>query len=164
MWLVTTQGFYSAVSHWDADDTIIVRARVKGDLVNLDRQIPGLKGRMFQDRSADYPWRVFVSREEWALACARLAGEVDYGNFKSAVGKRQGHARAGVYHSLWSVLTRLERGFEKRYYGRWRDIDLFPARKDGGPLFDDEEQDPLPAFPFTSESRSITRSRGRRRR
>jgi hypothetical protein len=116
MWLMTTQGFYSVVAHRDLPGVMLVRARAKADLIALDRQIPGLEARITCDERADYLWRAAASREEWALALARLANEVDYDNFKSAVAARQGHKRAGVYHAVWSALTRIEKGFAKRYY------------------------------------------------
>lgn len=116
MWLMTTQGFYSVVAYRGTADTMLVRSRAKGDLTNLDRQIPGISRRISKDKRADYLWRATCSREEWALALARLAAEVDYDNFKTAVAKRHGHKRAGIYHAVWDALTRIEKGFAKRYY------------------------------------------------
>lgn len=129
MWLMTTQGFYSVVAHRTQADLFIVRARVRKDLAALERQLPGVEAEIYEDRSADYRWRVLVTREDWALAVSRLALEVDYANFKSAVRDRQGARRANAYHRVWDVLTGLEPKFWKRYGASWKttmlDDDLF---------------------------------------
>jgi len=120
MWVTTTQGFYSAVAHRTKPGVLLIRCRVKGDLDALKRQIPSLKP--FRDGTADYPWRAEVSQADWMMAVARLAGEVDYDNFKNEVTRRQGKRRAGVYMRVWSALTQLERDFQRRYYGyRWEE-------------------------------------------
>lgn len=117
MWLMTTQGFYSAVENWHDRETVLVRGRVRADLKRLSRQLPDadINRRIYRDRSADYPYRLKLTKEEWATATARLAKGIDYGNFKGAVSKRLGHKRAGVYHRVWSVLLDLERDA----WGRW---------------------------------------------
>lgn len=115
MWTITTQGAYSTVAHRSKPGTLLVRCRVQEDLRNLEAQVPGVKDRMYEDRSADYPWRAEVSIEEWAMALARLACAIDYDNFKNAVSKRQGAARSSIYHGVWNVLTKLEPGFWPRY-------------------------------------------------
>lgn len=139
MWLTTTQGFYSAVAHRDLPGILLVRSRAREDLVNLDKQIPGLAARIDYNEHADYCWRVAVSTEEWALAVARLATTVDYDNFKNAVAARQGHERAGVYHRVWDAITAIEPGFRARYYGQWRKYDSLLGLDDLPPLADHRE-------------------------
>jgi hypothetical protein len=107
MWLVSTQGFYSVVRHRRDPDKLIVRGRVRQDLEALREQIPAL--RVFSDDSADYRWRAVVTEAEWVVAVAQLATEIDYDNFKSAVGERQGHERARVYGHVWGELLSLQR-------------------------------------------------------
>lgn len=116
MWLMTVDGFYSAVAHRELPDMLLVRARAKADLRRLDRYVPGVSRRIFRDADADYLWRVVVSREEWALTLARMGTEVEYDNFKSAVARRS-RPRERIYHRVWAELTRIERGFDRRYYG-----------------------------------------------
>ncbi|HEX7088663.1 MAG TPA: hypothetical protein VF192_00910, partial [Longimicrobiales bacterium] len=123
MWLVTTQGFYSAVAHWKKPDIILVRARVRADLNRLERQLPdaNIKRRVYRDKRADYPYRIELTREEWATALMDLAVKIDYGNFKSAVGRRQGWNREKVYHRVWDVLVDLEPDhWGRRFGGRWK--------------------------------------------
>jgi len=106
MWILTTQGFYSAVAHRDVPDTVIVCARTREDIEALRRQIPGIEP--FEDPAADYRHRAVVGRPEWVAAVAQLASEVDYDNFKNAVAKSQGSTRAALYGEVWSVLRRLQ--------------------------------------------------------
>jgi hypothetical protein len=119
MWVVTTRGFLSAVEHREEPDTIIVRARVRGDLDQLKPVVKGLRRRAFRDDSADYCYRVHVTREEWREALSLFGERIDYGNFKDAVKQEQGPVRAGIYMSVWSALTRLESRFAERYYGAY---------------------------------------------
>jgi hypothetical protein len=53
-----------------------------------------------------------VQKYAWTQILAGLAEETDYDNFKSAVARHQGRARAASEHSLhevWSVMNRLQR-------------------------------------------------------
>jgi hypothetical protein len=107
MWLVTTQGFYSAVAHRASAEHVLVRARTREDIEALRRQIPDIEP--FEDLEADYRHRAIVTRAEWVSAVAQLASEIDYDNFKNAVAARQGHERAGIYGRVWGGLLSLQR-------------------------------------------------------
>lgn len=107
MWVITTRGFYSVVRDDDDHDMLLVRARVREDLERLRDLLPDLEP--WHDLAADYAWRARVQRAEWAYALGAMAGEIDYRNFKDAVGERQGRARAGVYGRVWGVLYGLQR-------------------------------------------------------
>ncbi len=105
MWLITTQGFYSAVEHRDDPDVLIVRTRAQADIEALRAQIPSIEP--FEDPTADYRWRALVRRVDWVGAVSELAAEIDYPNFKNAVGERQGHGRASIYSKVWKALVGL---------------------------------------------------------
>ncbi|MEO8092936.1 MAG: hypothetical protein ABI726_09550 [bacterium] len=106
MWVFTTQGFYSVVAHRDDPERVIVRARAREDLEALREQIPSL--RIFEDTDADYRWRAIVAHEKWVAAVAILAAGIDYPNFKSAVGERQGHERERIYSQVWGEMLSLQ--------------------------------------------------------
>src|SRR3954451_23252778 len=106
MWLFTTQGFYSVVTHRRDRDKLLVRARAREDLEALREQIPEL--RIFSDPSADYRWRAVVTRAEWVAALAQLASDIDYDNFKNAVAIRQGIDRERLYSRVWAALRSLQ--------------------------------------------------------
>jgi hypothetical protein len=107
MWVITTEGFYSAVEHRDDANLIMVRARVKADLDRLKRRT-GLGFKIKRTAVADYPYRATMSRADWAEACAILAADVDYDNFKDAVKERRGWERANVYMRVWSALHSIQ--------------------------------------------------------
>lgn len=106
MWLFTPHGFYSAVEHRNQPDTIIVRARDADDLEALRSYIPDLE--VVETTNADYRYRAFVSRSEWASAVSTMSRQIDYDNFKNAVKKRQGEHRASVYMRVWSAMLALQ--------------------------------------------------------
>lgn len=111
MWIMTVDGFYSAVQHRQHPDLVIVRARDYDDLVRLvDKTIPGVVPHTIIEETpkADYPCRVTVHSSLWQHYVTKAAAEIDYDNFKSAVTKRQGSDRSHVYHAVWAVLHRLE--------------------------------------------------------
>jgi len=110
MWLITTTGFYSVVQKpWDrATDTLTVRARARADLDALrEAGLPEL-GEIKDDPKADYRFRAQAPRAAVARVVEAQVKAIDYDNFKSAVAKRQGSARANLYHGVWDVLYRIQ--------------------------------------------------------
>jgi len=111
MWLITPTGFYSVVEKpWDRDaGTLTVRARAKADLEALrSNGLPEL-GEVSEDATADYRFRAQAPRGAVSRAVKAQVDEIDYDNFKSAVGKRQGSARARVYHDVWDALYQIQK-------------------------------------------------------
>ena len=49
-------------------------------------------------------------REAVARAMAEMVRTLDYDNFKNAVARQQGRARAHHYHEVWDVMYRLQEG------------------------------------------------------
>jgi hypothetical protein len=109
MWLFTRHGFFSVVRAGRSDaGQLMIRSRERRDLVNLLRFARGLSIKLttptiIATPANDYPYRVFVTEDEWPTLAATLAADVDYGNFKSEVA-RTDKAREHVYHNVWSVL------------------------------------------------------------
>lgn len=122
MWLATTRGFYSAVKHRDKPHTVLVRARARKDLKRLIELAPdkGLKIKKTLER-ADYPYRMEVPQRLWVDLLAVLASEIDYDNFKTAVGKKS-KKRAGLYSRVWSIMLDAEkedpgvRAYERKHW------------------------------------------------
>lgn len=106
MWLMTTEGFFSAVADRDDDNFVLVRSRAHEDSLALATAVDG--GEVIETPQADYRWRVRLRRSSWMSYVAAQALAIDYDNFKNAVAKRQGVERAGVYGDVWSVLLRLQ--------------------------------------------------------
>ena len=113
MWLFTTIGFFSVVEKpvdqaLSAAPMLAVRSRVPGDLDALrEKYMPELSATIATPR-ADYKFRAAISHADFARGLARLAEDIHYDNFKSAVGKTQGYQREHVYHGVWSAAMQLE--------------------------------------------------------
>jgi hypothetical protein len=108
MWLITERGFYSVVAHRDEPNHLIVRARVRADLVALEALAPLIDVRIMETPDADYSYRAIVTREDWQAAVAVLTAGIDYDNVKGMVAERQGPERAAIYSNVWADLLALE--------------------------------------------------------
>lgn len=85
-----------------------MRARVRSDLEALREQyLPGL-GNITESITNDYRFRAVAPREQVAAAMARMVETLGYANVKGEVTKRQGYARAQLYHDVWDVLYKLQ--------------------------------------------------------
>lgn len=110
MWLITSVGFFSIVQKPGdkKNGTLTVRSRVRSDLAALKQHyLPGL-GPIQESHDTDYCFRAVAPRSEVSAAMARMVDGLDYSNFKSEVGKTQGHKRASLYHQVWDVLYHLQ--------------------------------------------------------
>lgn len=110
MWVMTTRGFYSAVQHRTKPNKVLIRARCEEDIRALEEIV---EIEPFRLDASDYEWRIEMDAADWVKALATLALDIDYDNFKTAVGKRQGHERSSVYMKVWSALLSLEAGRKK---------------------------------------------------
>lgn len=113
MWIATTAGFFSAVQHRDDHDQLMIRARSHADLVNLTAVAMGhldvWPPEITETGHADYPYRVTMSRRDWAACVTELIAGVDYDNFKNAVAKTNPKRSHGPYMQVWSALHAIER-------------------------------------------------------
>ena len=76
MWLVTKHGFYSIVQKQPGE--FHVRARVRQDLQNLVERVPLERTRIRDTRSADYPFRFIVGKDEVMAVLEFLGETLDY--------------------------------------------------------------------------------------
>lgn len=108
MWLFTTGGFYSVVTAEEFGHELQVRARCPEDLDRLRQaHLPGL-GPNVSIAGRDYPFRAYTTRAELADALVRIAEDLDYPNFKSAVAARLGPQRAHTYADVWRACLPIE--------------------------------------------------------
>ena len=105
MWLFCKHGFFSAVRHNSKPDTILLRARVGGDLERL-AAAHKVALDVAHTPDADYAYRAELPLKTWAEIAQREAAEIDYGNFKNAV--HDGTARDDAYLEIWSILYALQ--------------------------------------------------------
>jgi hypothetical protein len=122
MWIFTRYGFFSAVcakhNHGQAGmpadpDRVMIRARAEDHLRRLQTRFPLLAGAEIQTfPHADYAYRIFAPKDDWAAIMAQIALELDYDNFKEEVERYQEGAGADytkALHEVWSVMNDLQR-------------------------------------------------------
>lgn len=107
MWVVAEKGFYSVVQHKANPNILLVRARVRKDLERLRSYIPSLKVVNDTKGLADYKYRAFVTRFDFAEAMKKLVMGIDYPNFKSRIKAKYGYERESIYFNVWSTLMDL---------------------------------------------------------
>ncbi len=100
MWIASTNGFISIVQHWDKPDTLLVRARVRKDLLSIFS-----KRRIIEIPEADYRFRVLVSKNEFAELMFNQIKKIDYPNFKDRIVQSDSHKeKLDVYYQIWSIM------------------------------------------------------------
>jgi hypothetical protein len=106
MWIFTDTGFVSAVKKPQDGGLISVRARDKSSLNELISQT---KAELVQTPNGDYPWRIFVTQEQFAHWVTEVALNLNYSNFKSRVHKVNPSATyINSLHDVWAVMTHTE--------------------------------------------------------
>jgi len=88
-------GFFSLIQK-PGSRLLTIRARVASDLDALRANyLPTLSATVLTPQ-ADYGARATATHEEVAAALAKAALDIDYPNFKDAVGRRQGPRRSST--------------------------------------------------------------------
>ena len=106
MWLMTQHGFFSIIRN--AEDTYYIRARVKRDLENLDR-LMGWKKEILRWETADYRYRLIVTRDEMLAALLRMGEHIDYSNFKGRIhGVPDQKKKSAAYSRVWETMEGLQ--------------------------------------------------------
>lgn len=101
MWVFSTIGFFSVVKK-DSDEvgTVTIRSRVREDLERLGDYIPSMSE--INTGGSDYGYRATAPQAEYAEAIGKLAGEIDYSNFKDKIGEIDTW-RSEVYSDVWAA-------------------------------------------------------------
>jgi UDP-3-O-acyl-N-acetylglucosamine deacetylase len=102
MWVFTTSGFVSAVYK---DGAIQVRARDRKSLEPLAKQT-GVA--IVTTPLADYPYRIAITNEQFAIWVNQQALSIAYKNFKSEVADTRGYGFAKPLNQVWSVMHDVE--------------------------------------------------------
>ncbi len=105
MWLFTETGFVSAVQHRTDDNTLVVRARDRVSLLPFIKQY-GVE--VVTDQYTDYPYRVFLSKEDFAAWVTDSIKFLEYGNFKNQVAITRGKEFAHTLGSVWATMLDVE--------------------------------------------------------
>jgi hypothetical protein len=104
MWLFTKEGFVSVVSNREGDG-LVVRARDKRALDGISESggVPIAKS-----PKSDYPYRVFVSKQEFRSWISSEVSDLNYTNFKSKVGQTRGSQYSNALHEVWATMHHVE--------------------------------------------------------
>lgn len=97
MWLFLPQGFVSVVAHRD-NDSLLVRAR---NAAHLKAFFPEHEQTVLP--TADYRYRVLVSRDELSAVVAEHISEMNYDNYKAAIDDYNYHdVCMDVWRTMWA--------------------------------------------------------------
>jgi len=102
MWIFTTSGFVSAVYK---DGAIQVRAR---DSKSLEVLAVEYEAKIVATPVADYPYRIAISREQFASWVSKQALGIEHKSFKSEVADTRGSKFSKPLSQVWSVMHDVE--------------------------------------------------------
>ena len=103
MWLFVNTGFISIVEH-DADH-LAVRAR---DSLSLSSLAQSYDVEIRSTPTADYPYRIFLSKDQFKNYLHNQAGLINYKNFKSEVAITRGKKFSDALLKVWSAMHLVE--------------------------------------------------------
>jgi len=103
MWLFTSSGFISIVEK-DADH-LAVRAR---DALSLSSLAQSYGVEIRSTPTADYPYRIFITKDQFKNWLSNQPGQIDYKNFKSEVSITRGKNFANALLKVWSAMHAIE--------------------------------------------------------
>lgn len=107
MWLFTVYGFFSVTSLRGSQNQLMIRARSKSHLKNLQENFPELANEEIKVwKGRDYPFRFIVSKEVWNTVVTKMVEETNWDNFKDECSKRFGlrSKYLEALHSIWSTM------------------------------------------------------------
>lgn len=119
MWVCMQNGFLSAVEDRYNEDYLIVRARRRN---HLEDNFPEREEDIYTTKDSDYPWRLSLSKKDFAAFVADQVLKIDYGNFKNSVKEKPLH---DFYMDVWweglfmqDIDTEMSEYYKKAYHRR----------------------------------------------
>jgi len=106
MWIAMNDSFVSIVADREYEMGVVVRARVKEDLVAL---FPDHQKDIIESEDSDYRFRLFLDQQYVAMTIEERVMGISYDNFKNSV--KQGWRKA-AYTKIWEVMYTVQ---EKTY-------------------------------------------------
>jgi formylmethanofuran dehydrogenase subunit D len=103
MWLFTTSGFISIVEK-DANH-LAVRAR---DSLSLSSLAQSYDVVIRKTPTADYPYRIFITKDQFKNWLSNQPGQIQYKNFKSEVTITRGKKFSSALLKVWSAMHLVE--------------------------------------------------------
>jgi hypothetical protein len=103
MWIMMNNAFFSIVENENNKSELLVRARVKGDIERVFKDVQS-----FQDENADYKYRAFVDRTKVTLKIAEQVAVINYGNFKNSIPSND-IDRHRAYIKVWGAMHEIQK-------------------------------------------------------
>ncbi len=97
MWIFLNDAYLSVVAERGDTGRVLVRSRVERD---IQRALPAAE--VFEDTSADYRYRAFVSKDDLKQALCGAVDRIDYDNFKNSVPDPTRHH---AYMKVWQAMA-----------------------------------------------------------
>lgn len=146
MWIFTRDGFFSVTTDKRTNgENVMVRARVRGDLENLqtvidsqDLEFPPI----LESERADYRYRMIIPRLWWVGYVAQAAQDIDYTNVKGTLAPKEDPKRHTAMLKVWSAMYALQpggrRGWDLAEWDRLPDVPDDDEDWDDDRLWEDE--------------------------
>lgn len=116
MWIITRDGFFSAV--WDENckaDEVMVRAHKKDDICRVVKKLSGWcdESQIISEERADYRYRIKMSKPVWSSYVADCALQIDYKDVKKHLIPDGNPMRQDAYYEVWEALYRWQSKMEQ---------------------------------------------------
>lgn len=100
MWLFTLNSFVSVVRHREEPELLLVRARRRGDLIELLGK--KWEKEVREDLDADYRYRVILGEKAFKkVISGYISGRLNYDNYKAA--QKPDRAFLDFLHEIWRL-------------------------------------------------------------
>ncbi len=115
MWIFTEDGFLSAVRHRSFPERLLVRARLREDLVRFCRAAGVSESEIQENAAYDYRFRVEVPEDVFIRFMVQAVTTLHYDNFKNRAcwnpddPPEVRSKRSFAYHEIWHQLREIQR-------------------------------------------------------
>jgi hypothetical protein len=107
MWVLMNNSYFSIVKNKNKKDSLIVRARIKGDIEEI---FPSAN--VLEDIGTDYKYRTFLPKWVVSKAIKKSVENIDYDNFKDSIPFTD-NIRHDVYFNVWLTLLALQNPIDR---------------------------------------------------
>ncbi len=123
MWVYSREGFFSvSKDRYCKEDEVVVRARIKQDLLNLRIMLAKKFNSLGQNRfgkaiaaakimefdHADYRYRIIIKHDFWTVYAREAAMDIDYPTVKDHIVYDHAVGRTSAYYSCWNAMHYLQ--------------------------------------------------------
>ena len=121
---MTTNSFISAVAHRDDPSLLMLRSRERESLDHLADDLGLGPEAVFSTLPSDYPFRIVVTKIEYAQWCHDKVLKITYDNFKAAASVQRGGVFVDFLHRVWEAGLRLtDRDTQEKNDAAWDERD-----------------------------------------